>query len=150
MANKDDVLRALDMLHQNRPQKVFGEIQKNEMGVFAVIKYLNDAEGDVNSAEISKALGISSARMAVLMRKLEAKGFIIKSQSKTDARSSTVKLSENGKTLAENIKTQMFKAVEKIIDEFGIDELKNLLEKLNTIKTIMEEFAPMKMEDLND
>ncbi len=146
MANKQEVLLALELFQKNRPQKVFDEMKKKEMGVFSVIKYLNEAEGEVNSVDISKALGISSARMAVLLKKMEKKGLVVKSSSMLDARAVAVKLSDQGEALAENIKAQMFQTMEKIVDEFGLAELEAVMDKLGKIKQILEENMPAKME----
>ncbi len=150
MATEQDVKFALDLFHQNQLHKSFNEINKSDLGTFAVIKYLYTTNGEVRSKDISEALCISSARMAILLKKLESKNLIIKQASKNDARSVVVTLSEQGRVVAKKIKKQMYNSMERIVDEFGIEELQNIFNKLNRIKTLLHETLPINTEENND
>ncbi len=150
MATQQEIKTALELFHRCKPQIRLDELRRQEMGIFAVIKYLNDAPETVNSVELCNFLGVSSARMAVLLKKLESKGLIVKKSSKTDARSKIVILSEKGKKLAEIIKSQMQETVGKIVDEFGLEKLENMFSDLQKIKTIVDSTSFLHMEELND
>lgn len=152
MASKEEVESIVELIHKNRPQASFNELHRQDIGIFAVIKYLREAPNEVTSAEISKFLGISSARMSVLIKKLENKELILKISSSNDKRLKVIKLTEKGNNFAEDLKLKIYKSAEKIIDEFGIDEVRRIFEQLNRFKMILEENAPSKinMEDFND
>ena len=150
MAKQEEVVLALELFHKNRPQKIFNEIDKTEVGVFAVIKYLYESKTTVTSADICKSLQISSARMAVLIKRLESKGLVIKMNSQFDSRTKILKLSENGEQLANEVEMKMYHTMGKIVDEFGINELKEMFEKLTKLKTILHENAPTNLEEYND
>ncbi len=150
MARKEEVFYALELFHKNRPRQIFEKMNKSDVGVFAVIKYLHESEEEVTSADICKFLQISSARMAVLVKRLEKKGLIVKSNSSVDARSKVLKLSAAGKKFAEDLKSQIYGTMEKIVDEFGLDELEELFVKLEKLKAIMDENVPANLEEYND
>ncbi len=150
MAKKEDIYYVLELFHNNRPQKTFEELNKSEVGLFAVIKYLYEAKTEVTSAEICKNLKMSSARMAVLIKKLEGKGLVIKTNSTRDSRAKILKLSEKGISLANDLKEKMFEVMGKVIDEFGMAELEDFFEKMGRIKSIMEQNAPINLEEYDD
>ncbi len=149
MAKKEDVYLALEMFHSHRPQKTVEELYKSEIGSLAVLKHLHKINGEAKSVDISKIMGISSARMAVLLKKLESRGLIVKSESKTDARAVMIKLSEKGENFVGNLKERMYGTMEKIVDEFGIERLTNMLMDLSKINKILEENMPIDMEENN-
>ncbi len=146
MAKHEDILAALELFEKNRPQKPFDEIEKNDMGIFAVLKYLNEADGEINSKNISNYLGVSSARMAIVLKKMEQKNWIRKKNSASDARAIIVELTEEGITISKKKKEEMFKTIEKILDIFTLVEIEDLLYKLNVIKGIVKE-SQREMED---
>ncbi len=148
MATTQDVCFALELFEQNRPYKTLEEMK--EQGAFAVIKLLHSEQRDLSSAEICKRLGISSARVAVLIKKLESKNFIEKIPSESDSRVKMIALSQKGRGFAEKAKKRMFETAEKIVDEFGIPRLLSMFEDLKKIKAIYEQNLPCDMEKLYD
>ncbi len=150
MATNDEIRIACELFHKSRPQKSFEKIDRSEMGIFATLKFLLDAENEVNSKDISSSLGISSARMAVLLKKLESKNLIVKTTSKSDARAVAVSLSDKGRAIAEKNHAQMLSSIGKIVDEFGLEELQILFKKLEKIKEIMLESVTNQVEEAND
>lgn len=151
MAKKEDVLLAMELIHESRPKEIFNEFNKLNFGILAVMKYLQDAEEvdkEVNSVDISKFLGISSARMTVLLKKLEKQGMVIKTNSKNDARAKIIQLSEEGRERATFYKEKAYKIAEKIVDEFGMEEFIKLMENLNKFKKIMDEDRESIIKDL--
>ncbi len=153
MAKQEDVDAVLELFHKNRPTHAFEAIHTSEMGLLAVLRYLNhaqQAEGMlVTSKELSDALGVSSARMTVLLKKLAQKGLITKSPSPSDARAVVIALSAQGEVFAAQIKQRMYHTAERIVDEFGIAELQRLMESVERIKAIMHETRPNQLEEDN-
>ncbi len=148
MANKEEVYEALDLFFKHRQERAIEEMSRQNMGAVAVVMYLFE-KGEAKSIEISKKIGISSARMAVLLKKLEAKGMILKTHSKIDARAITIKLSQKGEKFANGFKEELFCSMEKVVDEIGIDEIKKIVDGLNRISEILSSNKPRQMEDLN-
>ncbi len=150
MAKKEDVFYALELFHNSRPQKMFDAVNKGEMGAFAVIKLLHDTDKELTSADICKILKISSARMAVLIKKLQAKGIVVKIASEADSRAKILKLTKKGTALANKLKANMFETMSKIVDEFGLEELESMFNKLHKLKLILGENLTINLEEYND
>ncbi len=139
MASREDVERAMNLMNKNRPEKTFRGIDNHDMGLFAVMKFLQQATEEVHSKDISQALQISSARMAILLKKLEARAFIKKTNSKTDARVVIVSLEEQGWQFIKSSEEKFYALTEKILDEIGIEEIERSFITLNKIKEIVHE-----------
>ncbi len=146
MATREDVILAIELFHKNRPRRTLEKM--NEMGIYAVLKFLNEAKVEVNSADICKHLEISSARVAVLIKKMQSKGLVLKSNSKSDARVKIVSLSEKGRMFAQRTKQHMYDNTEKVVDEFGIERLKSIFDDLSKIQAHFEKNLPQDMENL--
>ncbi len=152
MANKEDVLSGLELLYENlhkhqKNRKGFEDVGNRNKGAVAVILYLLE-KGEAKSVDVSKALNISSARMAVLLKKLESKNMVVKTNSKIDARAIIIKLTDKGSNTAQSIKNEMYNAVEKVIDEVGLEELKKIIDGINKVGKILFENRPSQLEDL--
>lgn len=150
MIHSDEIHKAIKYMHDSKPFHDMDDIQIHEKGLGATMVFLLKTEGEVKSVDISKHLEISSARMAVILRKLEHKHLITKSTSSTDSRAITILLTDTGKELACDLEQHMFLTVSKIIDTLGIDEFYKTFESLNTIKHILLENKPNIMEVLHD
>lgn len=150
MATKEEVGLAIQLIEERKPLKVFEEMHRKDMGVYAVIKYLDRTAGEVKAVDICKFLGISSARMAVVLKKLETKNLVTKGDSSIDARAKTIKLTEKGKVLAKDLKEQMYYSVEKIVDEFGLEEFQQLMQNIHKLDKILVETRPNEMEVFHD
>lgn len=138
MAKKEDVLKAIALLHENHPRRTFDELNKDKMGYLAVIHFLRNVDRQVTSKEISDCLHVSSARMTVILKKLQKEEVITKEKSTEDARALIVTFTEKGKERAVLLHQKRYELVESIVDEFGIDEIENLFYKLTKIHNIME------------
>lgn len=139
MAKKEEIDKIVEILEKNRPGVAIEKIRKHDTGVFAVVKFLNEAKTVVKSKDISDNLGISSARMAVILKTMEKKELINKINSKTDARAISISLSDKGYILSKKLKSNVRKTAEKIIDEFGIEYTTQLFYDINKVKKIVND-----------
>ncbi len=109
------------------------------IGTLAVIKYLYKNECEVSSKEISDKLNVSSARMTILLKKLEKDNIIVIEPSKHDARSINVKLTDHGNMKSKEIEDSFIMCIDKLLDIFGYDELCTLLDKVDILRNIFNE-----------
>ncbi len=137
MATKEEINYAVELFHKNRPQNIFKEMGEKDKGILAVLDYLSTHDGEVKSKDISESMHISSARMAVLLKTMEKKGLIVKSNSVQDRRATIVSLSQKGKEHILFFERQFKEATGQIIDEFGMEKLISLFEDFGKIRTIM-------------
>ncbi len=150
MATKDEIRIIKELLDKNAPGKGFERINKGDVGLFAVLRYLDEFGNDISSVDISNYLRISSARMTVLLKKMEHKGLIIKNKSVRDARAIEVSLTDKGQKLINEFKEKMNKSISRIIDEFGVDEIRFLFKKINVIKEVFNDEIGSLLEVNND
>ncbi len=150
MIEEDEIRKAIRYLHDSHSCHDMDEVHLREKGIGAVLVYLLNADAEVKSVDICNAHRVSSARVAVILKKLEHKDLIIKSASKTDSRAITIKLTDKGRILAQGIEQDMYNTVSKIIETLGVDEFYKTFEKMALIRKILHENKPKNMEVLND
>lgn len=148
--NNKDIIEVMEFIHKNKPFHDLDEVHMHERGLGATIVFLAKADGEVKSVDISSFLNISSARMAVILKKLEQKDVIMKATSQTDSRAITISLTAKGHTMAKNLEDNMYQVVSKIVEEIGLEEFYDTFKKIKSIKQIFEENKPMTMEELHD
>ncbi|MFI3168567.1 MAG: MarR family transcriptional regulator [Faecalibacterium sp.] len=151
MAKQEDVYQALALFHQHRANHAFEQMHKSEMGLVAVLRYLGEAEKQgkrsVTSREISDVLGVSSARMTVILKKLAQKQWITKASSPTDARAVSLALTPEGTAFCESLHKRLYHTMEQVVDALGIAELQRLMKNLEIIDTILSENRPTQLEE---
>lgn len=147
MATKEQINKIINLLDESH--KINPLEKLNQVGHLAVLKYLNQNK-KVKSKDICENMNISSARMAVLIKKLENKGLITKIIDQEDARITIINLTEKGKITSQKIKNQLSYQIENIINEFGYDNLTNLLKDMQKIKLIIEKSIKEIKEEHNE
>lgn len=83
---------------------------------------------------ISEKLGAARATVSKLLKAMETKGWISKSNSTTDKRSLSVQLTETGNHVLEKFLPENFSIVNKLLGNLSseeIQQLSNLLKKIN-------------------
>ncbi len=142
MSSQEEIKRVLQLMQNHRPFHTCDSVAEHNMGILGVMKVLYHKNSPIRSKDISDALGISTARMAVLLKKLEAKGYIEKTNGTEDARVTLVALSPQGQEFAKGMYETVCKTAESLIDEFGIDYLERLLSDMTRVKEIMNQNRP--------
>ncbi len=138
---REDVLFIMDLFERSKPEKAFKEVVKQKEGLLAVMAFLyhHDPNYPVSSKEISQHMNVSSARMTVILQKLEQKECIKKNKSTKDTRGIDVMLTEKGLKIITEMEDKKYLSFEKIVDEIGFSSLKEMFQKLEAIKKILGE-----------
>lgn len=102
-------------------------MNQSRKGTAAVLYFLSLQNGPVPAGRISKATGVSSARTAVVLKKLEEKRLIIRTQDPADARKSLIQLSESGRKRTQENRDQMLDCMGRVIEEMGEDRFRQLV-----------------------
>lgn len=123
MASQEQIETLLEALQKAPPSHLFQDIDSGAAGMHAILLYLSKQEGTVTAGMVSASMNVSTARVAVLLKKMEAKGLIAKERDPDDARKINVKLSERGQALAAQAHEQIRTHVEAIIDQIGMERL---------------------------
>ena len=83
-------------------------------------------------------MNVSTARVAVLLKKLEAKGLIVKETDLSDARVTAVRLSAEGRAAAEKMRDALYSQVGLLIDRIGMERLSDFAKTLGEIQKIVK------------
>lgn len=149
MATKIEIEWILVHLDQFHPQFLLEKFNESAAGIGAALRCLYESEGAVTAGNISEFMGVSTARVAVLLKKMAARGLITKEPSADDARITVVKLTEEGWEMANQIHDEVYHNIAAIIDKVGMHRL---LEFFSVAKEIHEVvkcpvFTPDKLTD---
>ncbi len=127
-----------------QPTNFLKIVNDSNAGIGYVLKLLLSEENhQLSAGQLSEAMGVSTARVAVLLKKMENKGLIEKKEDEADARVTLVKLSEEGQRVAALMKENMLRHVANVIDKVGEEKFLQFIALSNEIKDAMgEEFLP--------
>lgn len=139
MTTQEQAMEILQKIKSNRPIKFFDNISESEAGMRFVLVYLIEHNQDVYSSVIAEEMKISRARMAVLIQKLENKGYIEKYQSPKDKRIDVIKITQKGIERSNILRNNVINSVIKIIDEVGMEDINKFIQISAKIKKILQE-----------
>lgn len=138
MSTEKEVKEVHELFEKNRKVHFLHMFSDVNKGSFAVLKFLKENDCSSNSGEISNFLGVSTARIAAVLKKLEEKKLIQRKASSVDARITIVSLTELGKLKCAEKEKELNNCIKKIIDELGMEKIRDLSETLNKINHIMK------------
>lgn len=144
MATREQIEYIVRELPKAHPANFFKIFNDSNTGIGFAVKLLYAAEDNrLSAGAISEAMGVSTARVAVLLKKMEGKGLITRESDRTDARVTVVCLSEAGKTVAEQMQENMLGHISYVIDKVGMEKLKQFIALSVEVKVAMAEgFSP--------
>lgn len=127
-----------------QPTNFLKLVNDSNAGIGLALKLLaSERDKQLSAGRLSEAMGISTARVAVLLKKMEQKGLIVKAADETDARVTLVKLSDEGVRLTNEMHENMLRRLANVIDQVGEETFLRFVELSNVIKEAMnEEFLP--------
>ena len=138
MASDGQIKWMFHKMAESHPIEVFKYIDEVKAGIGAVLRLLYEADEPLSAGTISSKLGISTARVAVLLKKMTQKGMITKQQSPNDARVTMVELTAAGRANIERMKNELFAQMGLIIDKVGEERLKEYFEIGEELRNIIE------------
>lgn len=117
-----------------RPKR-YGSYTKGEM---LILGYLYDKDTPVQPGELSGIMEATSARVAAVLRRLEAKGQIERSLDETDRRRVLVRITEAGKRLVADRRREVYDYFDVILKRLGEDDVNEGMRILERITEIAE------------
>ncbi len=138
MATEEQIKRLLGELKQAPPSQLFQSIDASTAGMRAILLYLGDTDQVVTAGMVSDYIHVSTARVAVLLKKMEAKGLLEKERNPKDARKVMVRLSAQGRELAARIQGHINEHVGAMIDQVGMERMLEFAAIANEIHAIFK------------
>lgn len=135
---KEQINTLLKKMVEAKPFELFNQIDETNKGMGFILGFLYKTKGDVYSIDIANALDVSTARIAVLLKKLEASELIIKSKCSSDARKIKVSLTEKGILKTEEAIEFLYSYFDKILSVVTIDEFNEFIRISEKIKNAIK------------
>lgn len=132
--NDYEIDELLNRLKASQPLEFFAKIDKSNCGMGLILAFLNDKNDYVMSREIASKLNVSTARVAVLLRKMEAKSLIEKKTPLEDMRKTLVKLTDYGKEYVEQLKNNVHEKAKLLFEKVGQNNIEELIRVSELIK----------------
>ena len=142
MADIKDVNYVFNKLSESRPTELNSRMNDTQAGIGAVLKFLNDSSGAVTCGDIAKQIGVSTARVAVLLKKMVAKNVIYRSVASDDARIVYISLTDDGRKTVKELRDIITLHLSRVIDAMGMEKIMTLIELSNEMKRVAEEVKP--------
>lgn len=94
--------------------------------------------GDLSQTALAERLEISTAAVAVQLKKLESEGYILRSANENDSRSNSVELTERGSGIVKASRRE-FDAIDKaVFHGFSAEEIRTLIGFLDRMESNMQ------------
>lgn len=104
-------------------------LHRSQHGMLLTINF----NGNISQKELAKRMEISPAAVTVTLKKLEAQGFIERSQSENDSRINNITVTEKGREIIDQTGAIFDEVDEKTFEGFSEEELESLLGYLKRI-----------------
>ena len=123
MATREEIEKIAALLDESHPAKFVQKRNETSAGIGAVLTFLFESGKPMTAGSISKFMNVSTARVAVLLKKMETKGFISRQAGTVDARTVVVQLTESGTETVKKLRESMYRDIGILIDTIGMESL---------------------------
>lgn len=106
-----------------------------------------ERNGEIIMSQIADYINISMSTATGIVERLVRQGFIERARNETDRRIVTIRLTAEGKILAENIKNKIFGMAKLVLDCLADEEQKLLLSIFSKVTNIFSTMNPAEAED---
>lgn len=123
MATQEEISKIIVLLDESHPAKFMKKHNETNAGIGAVLNLLYDSDQPITAGSISKYMNVSTARVAALLKKMEARGFISRQAGKEDGRTVVVHLTETGLETVQKLRENFRRDIGILIDTIGMERL---------------------------
>ena len=144
MATQEEIKTIHSMLEECRSLGAVERMDATNRGIASILRCLSKQDRPIASGELSERIGVSTARIAVLLRKMSARNLIVTGDDPSDARKTLVSISDNGKEQWNRLVEDHVAFLSTIIDRIGFDRTKEFIELSKEIGHIFCEITDKK------
>lgn len=138
MASTVEIQKIIKAIQEVQFERVFKALNGPAAGIGAALRILYEQGGSTTSGRLSELLGVSTARVAVLLKTMAAKGLITKEKDVLDARITVVSLTPFGEETILKMREEMYKQINRIIDHVGFERLEEFFTISKEIEKVVE------------
>lgn len=138
MATREEIEKIALLLDESHPEKLMKKRNETRAGIGAVLRFLSQSDKPMTAGAISRSMNVSTARVAVLLNKMEAKGFIRRTTGTEDARTVVVSLTALGTQTVQKLRESLYQDIGVLIDTIGMDRLVEYATISREIRAVMK------------
>lgn len=128
MAQESEIIHYLSRMSECNPMRMVKQVNVSTAGLGFIVGYLHQhREETILAGDLAKASGVSTARIAAALKKLEQQELIVRTPYEKDSRKVVVSLTEAGTRQAEDMQTKLHALIGTIIDTVGKEDLDEYL-----------------------
>ncbi len=142
MAVKKEVDFVFEHLMKNQSFELLKLFYDANTGIGAVLRILKNASSPVSARKISEIMCVSEARLTVLLRKMQERGYIVREKDECDARVTFVKLTNVGETQAERLRDVLCDNIATVIDTVGFEKIEQFVRLTEEIDNAVRNRLP--------
>ena len=139
MITDQEILAILAEFNSIKPLSFLQKIDIQSMGIGNVLGFLLRSEGPVSAGEISEYMNVSTARVAVLIKKMAEKGLITRETDPEDRRRVMCSITPAGRAVLEEKQKEILLYSRAVLEHFGTDRVQDFIESCREIKSVVEE-----------
>ena len=128
----------LQMLYETRPKNFVQEVDSQSRGLQTILHYLAMSTDEVCAGDLSKRFKVSTARIAVALRKLTEKGLAETYPSAMDKRKVVVKITDAGRAEVQKSIGEAVQLMKFLVREMGEDDLNEFLRIFARINELLD------------
>ncbi len=147
MASEKEVIELLQEFSSIHPLEFLQKLDVQSMGISNVLCFLMCADHEVTAGEISEYMNVSTARVAVLLKKMSDKGLIEKHTDPSDGRKVMVAITDSGKALFQEQQREILLYSGAVVDHFGAEKIKEFIDSCRQIRQIIDKVEQQELEN---
>lgn len=118
--------------------KLSSKLNNKNKGQEFILNYLHEQKKDLSAGELATALNVSTARIAVLLKKLIKNNYVVKYASPNDARIVMVSITDKGVKYIENENKGVLEYIGRIIEKVGVEKIEDFIKSADEILLALE------------
>lgn len=118
-----------DLLNSKRNIAILDSIR----GEYGVLNCLNESDDGVSAGELCRRLHVVPGRMADILKRLEEKKLIVRSRDSTDRRVIKARITEKGRSVSNEKRTEIREEYRGLFDILGEDDVRELIRLLKIV-----------------
>lgn len=139
MDNREEALIILNELGSCRQNSLITKMEEAQKGIHFVLIYLHQAKGAVLAGDLARETGVSTARIAAILRSMEKSGLVTRHRGVVDARHTVVEITDAGNELVYEMKEQLLQKIEMLLEKVGKEEIEEFIRISHKIKSVLNE-----------
>lgn len=128
----------VEQIVSDKPFEWLQDMDQNNSGMLYLLFQLEKSNKSLSAGELARKLKVSTARIAVLLKKLEKYKWIKKFTSPKDARITLVDLTEKGKKYYHEQKHKLSSKLAQVIEKVGLKKFEKFMKLSNEINKVIK------------